>query len=59
MLTHHINTLSNRKVTMVFPPLRNVKYAACKKANNGMKATGTLEYGFNKLPMRWEGFSRI
>jgi len=26
---------------------------------NGMKATGTLEYGFNKLPMRWEGFSRI
>jgi len=26
---------------------------------NGLKATGTLEYGFNALPSRWEGFSKL
>ena len=41
-LTQQINTLSKKKVTIVFPPERKVKYAAWRKACAGINTAVTI-----------------
>ena len=42
MLTTQTKALSNKKVMIVFPPERSVKYVACINAYIGIQSAGTI-----------------